>query len=84
MSENISNILSRIDILIDEIQKQLGPVFNKDSPLFDFESLNKKDNAKLQISLAYTMNSLYLISMKLQGFSTVNHPIISDMVNFDF
>lgn len=82
MSENIKNILLRINALVEEIQEQLELAFDNSSDISSSSLKSPEDNAKLQISLAYTMNSLYLIWMKLQNIPITDHPIISDMVNF--
>jgi hypothetical protein len=56
--EEISTTLADLDIITSQIQQTLGPILN--TPLSEVtKDLDPLENAKLQVTLAYTMNSLY-------------------------
>ena len=56
--EEISTTFADLDKIISQIQTVLGPVLSK--PLSEVtKDWDPLENAKLQVTLAYTMNSLY-------------------------
>lgn len=91
--EQISKTLADLDKIISQVQQTLGPVLNR--PLSEVtKDLDPIENAKLQVTLAYTMNSLYfrtsvfllckrdlmlLVCMRLQNANLVGHDILDDM-----
>jgi len=95
---DVKKSLAELDVLVKDIQSLLDPMLGK--PIQ--ETLNDKDpleNAKLQISLAYAMNTLYfcnyldaspslfmflLVYMRLQNANLTDHPILKDIVRAIF
>lgn len=66
--EEVSATLADLDKILGQIQETLGPVLSK--PLNEIvKDLEPIENAKLQVTLAYTMNSLYFRISLLNSFS---------------
>lgn len=68
---NTRTALENVEPLIEDIV---------DADLQEIEtSCPPIENAKLNVGLAYTLASLYYISLRLKGISTKEHPIQNDI-----
>ncbi|KAI8060169.1 hypothetical protein BC940DRAFT_246874 [Gongronella butleri] len=64
---------ARIDVIVQHLQ----PLLKKN--LDDFTALSKTDRCKLDILLAYTIDSLYYMYIRLQGQDPQQHQIFEEL-----
>lgn len=92
--EQVQESLSTLDKALGQVDAVLAPVLAR--PLSDtVKGMSPLESAKLQVTLAYTMNTLYyrtdsylslhpsntalLVYMRLQNANLVGHEIVKDM-----
>ena len=62
-----------------ELSKHLAPLQQFQSMPAINTHLSPADSLKLNAAIAYSLNSLYYILLKLQGENVSSHPIIKDI-----
>eukprot|EP01041_Mallomonas_annulata_P000393 gene393-713_t len=67
LNESLDNVDSSVDILYDKSFESLH------------EQLSSLESAKLNVSLAYGLASLYYVLLRSKGAPTTEHPIRSDL-----
>ncbi|KAJ3438462.1 nuclear nucleic acid-binding protein c1d [Anaeramoeba flamelloides] len=74
LPQEILESLQNFESSLDECEKTLQPIL-KHSLTEISSTLNPLEQAKLNMSLAYTINSLYFMYLKTQGIDPKNHPV---------
>ncbi|KAJ6247198.1 sun-cor steroid hormone receptor co-repressor [Anaeramoeba flamelloides] len=74
LPQEILESLQNFESSLNECEKTLQPILSHS--LTEISStLNPLEQAKLNMSLAYTINSLYFMYLKTQGIDPKNHPV---------
>ncbi|KAH3758159.1 nuclear nucleic acid-binding protein C1D [Pelomyxa schiedti] len=76
--EDVTHTLTEVDDTISKLESQLEPLFEVSLQELK-EKLQPVDQAKLHMTLAYAINSLFYMFLKTQGVSTQNHPVVAEM-----
>lgn len=78
MDDNVKQSLVSLEEEVAKLEKILGPVIQ--TPLKDLKkSLTPFENAKLNLIMAYSINTLYYMFLKTQGLSPQQHPVTEEL-----
>eukprot|EP00040_Diaphanoeca_grandis_P038982 m.257867 g.257867 ORF g.257867 m.257867 type:complete len:177 (+) comp35795_c0_seq1:180-710(+) len=78
LSDEVEPALAAIDAAVTEVENKITPLLN--TPLNKLRlQLPPIDAAKLDISLAYTLNSLFWMYLCAQGESPKDHPVKEEL-----
>ncbi|KAM9946739.1 hypothetical protein ACTFIY_002671 [Dictyostelium cf. discoideum] len=75
---DIKQDITNFENVLDKLESQLEPFFKV--PLKEHQaSLTPIENAKLNITVAYALNSLFFMYLQTQGVSPHDHPVKTEL-----
>ncbi|KAN0009883.1 hypothetical protein ACTFIU_007193 [Dictyostelium citrinum] len=75
---DIKQDITNFENVLDRLESQLEPFFKV--PLKEHQgSLTPIENAKLNIAVAYALNSLFFMYLQTQGVSPHDHPVKTEL-----
>lgn len=79
MDSDVKGAVRSIEEQVREVRKQLQPLL--DAPLDTLvPSLSTADRVRLQVAVAYAINSIFHAFLKTQGELTEDHPVHLELV----
>eukprot|EP01121_Diplochlamys_sp_Union-15-3_P018995 TRINITY_DN7044_c0_g1_i1.p1 TRINITY_DN7044_c0_g1~~TRINITY_DN7044_c0_g1_i1.p1 ORF type:complete len:165 (-),score=32.24 TRINITY_DN7044_c0_g1_i1:10-504(-) len=78
LPKELEQSFSALNEKLDEIEKLVLPLFRENRAKIN-QRLSKFDQAKLNIVLAYSLNSLFYMYLRTQGISPMNHPVKDEL-----
>ena len=76
--DEVKKALDNFDKALDNIEKVVKPFVK--NPVKDvIPKLEPLENAKLNVAISYSLNSLFYMYLKTQGSNPNNHPVKQDL-----
>lgn len=79
MEADVADAVAALDKSVKQIRAQLEPLL--ETPLDTLlPSLTTKDRVRLQVAVAFAINTLFHAFLRTQGESLVDHPVQKELV----